>query len=158
SPEASRPTRRAHEFRIFSNHDLTPHLQNYRNHLQNLRLLGAQIVVPIVLQGASGRRLSVLRQRHACGVSGHRSANAWLSAYPGTLPACSGCLPAAYGSSVPFRRHDGVTPEQAEAVEAVLTGPFYDGPYKVSGAATMVVPLPSSVWTARLLKLIVDHM
>src|SRR5262249_46437998 len=35
----------------FSNHDLTPHLQNYRNHLQNLRLLGAQIVVPIVLQG-----------------------------------------------------------------------------------------------------------
>ena len=49
-------------------------------------------------------------------------------------------------------------PEQAEAVEAVLTGPFYDGPYKVSGAATMVVPLPSSVWTARLLKLIVDHM
>ena len=93
---------------LFSNHDLTPHLQNYRNHLQNLRLLGAQIVVPIVLQGASGRRLSVLRQRHACGVSGHRSANACLSAYPGTLPACSGCLPAAFGSSVPFRRHDGV--------------------------------------------------
>src|SRR5262245_60876013 len=80
----------------------------YRNHLQESAPLGAQIVVPIVLQGASGRRLSVLRQRHACGVSGHRSANACLSAYPGTLPACSGCLPAAYGSSVPFRRHDGV--------------------------------------------------
>src|SRR6516165_8832459 len=47
----------------FSNHDLTPHLQNYRNHLQNLRL--AQIVVPIVPQRASGRWLSVLRQRHA---------------------------------------------------------------------------------------------
>src|SRR5262249_9843258 len=92
----------------FSNHDLTPHLQNYRNHLQNLRLLGAQIVVPIVLQGASGRRLSVLRQRHACGVGGHRPASACLSAYPGTVPACSGCLPAAFGSSVPFRRHDGV--------------------------------------------------
>src|SRR5262245_10674029 len=79
----------------------------YRNHLQESAPLGAQIVVPIVLQGASGRWLSVLRQRHACGVSGHRSANAYLSAYPGTLLACLGCLPAAFGSSVLSRRHDG---------------------------------------------------
>src|SRR5215471_17870852 len=31
-------------------------------------------------------------------------------------------------------------PEQAEAVEAILCGPFYDGPYKVSGAATQPIP------------------
>jgi hypothetical protein len=31
-------------------------------------------------------------------------------------------------------------PAQAEAVEAIMTGPFYDGPYKASGAATQPVP------------------
>ena len=44
----NRCRKRAERFRL-------THLQNYRNQLQNLRLLGAQIVVPIVPQGASGR-------------------------------------------------------------------------------------------------------
>jgi len=31
-------------------------------------------------------------------------------------------------------------PEQAEAIEAILLGPFYDGPHKASGAATQSIP------------------
>jgi hypothetical protein len=34
-------------------------------------------------------------------------------------------------------------PAQAEAVEAILCGPFYDGPYKVSGAAARKPRKPS---------------
>jgi len=54
--------------------------------------------------------------------------------------------PSAFWASVDHYTHlflelrAALPPEQAEAVEAVLTGPFYDGPYKVSGAATQPIP------------------
>src|ERR1700745_1575293 len=75
---------------------LTRHPQNYRNHLQNLRLLGA-----IVPQRASGRWLSVLRQRHACGVEVRFSNH--------DLDSSSPELSKSFAESAPFRRNRSTT-------------------------------------------------